>query len=152
MPNYDRAVGMRFRVALSLCGCFLAGSLAGCGSGEPFSYVKVNGKASYSDGTPIPAKIRLTFIAVNPPTTDQTTIPRPAAAITNSDGTFDNVTSHTYGDGLIPGKHKVVLTVESGRGGESTTNLFAPEYSDPTKTPIEVDTANLPMEIKVKKP
>ncbi|HEV3415599.1 MAG TPA: hypothetical protein VG056_02250, partial [Pirellulales bacterium] len=77
MPTYDRDVGMRFRVALCLCGCFLAGSLAGCGSGEPFSYVKVNGKVSYTDGTPIPAKIKLTFIAVNPPTVDQATIARP---------------------------------------------------------------------------
>jgi hypothetical protein len=135
-----------------LCGCFLAGSLAGCGSGEPFSYVPVSGKVTYADGTPIPAKLKLIFIAVNPPTADAGTVPKPGAAITNSDGTFDAVTSHTYGDGLIPGKHKVVLTVSTGRGGESTTDLFGPEYSDPNKTPIEVDTANLPMEIKVKKP
>jgi hypothetical protein len=143
---------MRFRVALCLCGCFLAGSLAGCGSGEPFSYVKVNGKVSYTDGTPIPAKIKLTFIAVNPPTVDQATIARPAGAVANADGTFDVVTSHTYDDGLIPGKHKVVLAVAAGRGGDSTTNLFAPEYSDPNKTPLEVNTANLPMVINVKKP
>ena len=106
---------------------------------------------SYTDGTPIPAKLKLIFIAVNPPTVDQTTQARPAGAITNTDGTFDVVTCHTYDDGLIPGKHKVVLTVAAGRGGDSGTNLFA-EYSDPNKTPIEVDTANLPMEIKVKKP
>jgi hypothetical protein len=37
-------------------------------------------------------------------------------------------------------------------GGSLPKTIAAPEYGDSNKTPLEVDTAKQPFEIKVKKP
>lgn len=130
---------------------FLILLLSGCG-GEPFSMVKASGKITYEDGTLLPAKdnfVRLTFFPQTPPL-DEKTHPRPGSADVHlEDGTFDFVTSHKYRDGLTVGKHKVVI---------STTYMHEvpkgvpPEYNDPNKTPLEVDTAQQPFMLKVRKP
>jgi hypothetical protein len=128
-----------------LCLVLILGSgLPGCDSGNsPFKYVPVSGKVSYEDGTPIKAGIRLQFKSL-----DQSAIesahPRPALTTIDAEGNFENVTSHKYGDGLVPGKHQVAIL--------DADKLVPPEYTNVNTSPLIVDTANLPLEIKVPKP
>ncbi len=130
-----------------------AGSLSGCGSGDPFSYVPTTGKVTYEDGTPIPAPVvHLTFVAENPPTIDEKTFaPKGKADVTSTDGSFDVVTSHNYNDGLLPGKHKV-LAIATDDKHQIIEGVIPPEYKEVNKTPLEIDTANQPLVIKIKKP
>ncbi|MHC4178802.1 MAG: hypothetical protein ACYSWU_14925 [Planctomycetota bacterium] len=89
-------------LAWLLCG------LAGCGSGEPFDMLPVSGKVTYEDGSLISAaRVEVTFGPQAKPI-DGKTYPRPGRAEVNvADGTFSEVTSHKYGDGLVLGKHKI---------------------------------------------
>ncbi len=127
----------------------ICGFTVGCGSGGPYDYVKVRGKISYEDGSPIPNKgIRLRFVAQDAPQTENA-FPRPAFARVDSQGEFDCATSYKYGDGLIPGKHKV--SIEMGNG--PSVQLAVPkEFQTIATTPLVVDTADSPFEIKVPKP
>jgi hypothetical protein len=123
----------------------------GCGSGDPFSYVKVSGKVAYEDDTLIPLDgMFLNFYSQTRPI-DAKTYPRIGTTLVQkSDGTFSSVTSHLAGDGLIRGKHKV--TVTSSTQGPLPSSMVPVEYADPEKTPIEVDTAQQPFVLKVRKP
>ena len=121
----------------------------GCGSNSPFDYVKVNGKVIYDDGSAVPfsGETRIIFESAAPPI-DEATHARPAVAYLKADGTFESVTSYKYGDGLIRGKHKVLLSAADVSGKP----LFPPEYADINTTPAEIDTADSPLEIKIRKP
>ena len=120
----------------------------GCGSSSPFDYVKVSGKITYDDGTAIPGSLRLKFVAEDAPTVEGA-VPRPAFANVNDRGEFDCVTSYKYGDGLIPGRHKVAVEA----GGKPDAKPRVPkEYLTIATTPLEVDTADAPFDIKVPKP
>jgi hypothetical protein len=122
---------------------------AGCGGGGPFEYVPVTGKITYDDGSVIPAPgMKLQFIAQDVEPVDGM-YPRPASADLNGQGEFTEATSHKYADGLIPGKHKVALMYATDANGKP---VVPAEYTDSEKTPLVVDTANLPLEIKVPKP
>jgi hypothetical protein len=123
------------------------GVISGCGSDSPFEYVPIQGKVTYEDGSLIPASFELRFQALAPPI--GTAHPRPAMAEVKSDGTFDEVTSYKYGDGLVPGKHKVVIAYATDATGRS---LVPDEYTTVMTTPLEIDTAEAPLEIKVPKP
>ena len=137
-----------FRPFLVFCLVLLA---PGCGSRDPFSYTRVNGKIVYEDGTLIPVDpLVLTFYPQRPPI-DAKTFPRVGTAhVDKETGTFRAVTTSKPGDGLVRGKHKVTLT-DSWRQ-PLDASLVPPEYGDPAKTPLEVDTADLPFELEVRKP
>lgn len=123
-------------------------STLGCGSGSPFKYVAVSGKATYEDGTPIPGGCRLMFTAQDAAPVGNA-YPRTGIASVDGNGAFDCVTSYKYGDGLVPGKHKVVVQAANERDGK----LVVPkEYASLETTPLIIDTANSPLEIKVPKP
>ncbi|HKD37996.1 MAG TPA: hypothetical protein VKB78_14385 [Pirellulales bacterium] len=129
--------------------------MSGCGSGDPYSYVPASGKVTYDDGSVIQApQVRLTFIAVDPPTSgDEKIHARPGVVTADpKTGEFSDITSHKYGDGLLPGKHKVMVNPTDERG-TALDGVVPPEYRDAKQTPIEVDT-NKPetFQIKVKKP
>lgn len=130
-------------LALAVC-CF-----SGCGSGAPFDYIPVSGKITYDDGTPIPAGgIRLGFRSIDAkPVGDAH--PRPAEAVVDAQGNFGSATSYKPNDGLIPGKHKVTIAYATDAKGKL---LVAKEYTDGSTTPLVVDTATLPLEIKVPRP
>jgi hypothetical protein len=123
----------------------LSCAFLGCGSGSPFKYVKASGKITYEDGSPL-RNVRLLFAAQEAPTVEGAH-PRPAVANVNDQGDFDCVTSYKYGDGLIPGKHKVAIDA----GGPDNPTV-SKEYQSIATTPLMVDTATLPLEIKVPKP
>jgi len=143
-----RLTKLRFRLADALLMGIGLMSI-GCSSGEPFEYVEASGNLSYEDGDPIGnGGIRLQFVSV-----DQKAIdgyhPRPALTNVDKEGKFDSVTSYKFGDGLLPGKHKVAILSATDERGRS---LIPKEYSHVKTTPLVVDTANIPFHIKVPKP
>jgi hypothetical protein len=123
--------------------------LGGCRDDNPFSQVPVSGRILYEDGSIIPAKaMRLVFSSEAPAVGNQH--PRPASAFVNvSDGTFSEATTLTNGDGLVRGKHKVVVDLTPL---ESQPNAVPEKYGRVTTTPLLVDTNNLPMDIRISKP
>ncbi len=127
--------------------------MTGCsGSNDPFSYATVSGKVTYEDGSIIPANnIKVSFVSESPPAGNK--YPRPGwALVDEKTGKFGCPTSHTPFDGLVRGKHKVVITVASGPQ-PLPANLVPPEYADPKKTPLEADTADPnSFNLKVHKP
>jgi hypothetical protein len=122
---------------------------AGCGDKGPFQYMPVEGKLTYEDGSPIPAaSIMLQFESLDAkPVGDMH--PRPAMASVDSTGVFKNATSLKYADGLIPGRHKVALHYATDAKGK----LLVPKpYTHLGTTPLEIDTGDGTIEIKVPKP
>lgn len=132
-----------------LCFSLATVCLGGCSDSAPFSYVPVSGRVTYEDGTAIPASgMKLQFEPLDAQTVNGMH-PRIATADLDSEGRFSNATSHKYGDGLVPGKHKVAIGYATDKNG----NLLIPkEDASLGETQLTVDTANLPFEIKVPKP
>lgn len=120
----------------------------GCGSSGPFDYVPVDGNVTYEDGSLLPGQFKLIFVAQDAAEVAGA-VPRPAQANVDDKGHFDCVTSHKYGDGLIPGKHKVVVQVARRAGDKQ---VIANDYTNSETTPLIIDTADAPLEIKVPKP
>jgi hypothetical protein len=125
--------------------------LAGCGgTGNPFDSVPVSGKVSYEDGSLIPVQgIKIYFHCLEPPKDGMH--PRPATVGVGPDGTFKDVTTYKYADGLVLGRHKVSLVCQEG--GTLTTKI-PKDYALPAKTPlvIEVTESGQFLEIKIPKP
>ena len=137
---------LRSLAKFAVVGGLMLSAMVGCGSDQPFSYVPMSGKVTYEDGTPVTAG-RLQFESQAP--AQRTLHPRPAVALIKPDGTFDAVTSHKHGDGLIPGKHKVSFIFATDQGGKA---LVPSEYTSMATTPLVIDTEDAPLEIKVPKP
>jgi hypothetical protein len=129
----------------------VAACAAGCSGGSPYTVVPVSGTIKYDDGSLIPAEsIMLRFEPEAAPL-DAKTYPRKGMTLVNvADGTFDSVTTHHHGDGLVAGKHKVFI-FPTAKGGKAV-KLIPDEYNDPAKSLLEVDTDNQPFELRVKKP
>lgn len=128
-------VFLRSVLAVGLCV-----ALGGCGNPDPFGYVNASGKVTYDDGSVIPAaRIEVHFIPQGG-AIDEKTHPRPGLAYPNvADGTFDDVTSYKPGDGIVRGKHKVLVRTFDASGNEIP--LVPKTYTDEATTPLEVDTA-----------
>ena len=128
-------------------------ALTGClGSSEPFDYVEVTGKVTYEDGSIIPAdNITVTFVP-QLESVDETIYPPSGMADVNvADGTFDTVTSRNYGDGIVPGKHKVLVQAFIGEMEPSTA--IPAIYADPATTPLEIDTSDTkPLKLLIARP
>jgi len=125
--------------------------VAGCSSnGDPFGYVKAYGKVTYDDGSLIPARfMMLNFISETPPVGNQ--YPRHGTTVVDpTTGEFHSVTTHTGEDGVVRGKLKVTITAEDHH--PLPANLVPVEYGDPKKTPLEIDSDQMPIVIKVPKP
>jgi hypothetical protein len=136
----------RFRPAV----LFLLLFLAGCGGGDPFQHASISGKITYEDGSPIVVDpLILRFVPQTAPIAAKTH-PRPGTATVSKDGTFSSATTYKFNDGLVKGKHKVILV--GANGAPIPPSIVPPEYCDPIKTPLEVDTAQLPFDLKVRKP
>ena len=124
--------------------------LAGCGSDGPFEYVAVTGKVTYDDGTLIPVSgLKIYFHCLEPPKDGMHV--RPGISSVGSDGTFKDITTYRYADGLVLGKYKVSLICEEGGG---LTPKIPKEYALPEKTPlrVEVTESGQFLEVKVPKP
>ena len=145
-------IDLERRIATAACLLpLLSIVFAGCGSGDPFEYVQVSGRVSYEDGTLIPAaKLRVTFIP-EMQAIDARTHPRAGMAYVNvADGSFDNFTSHLPGDGVVPGKHRVLIVALDET--EELSPLVPREYYSGSQTPLIVDTADTPFHFQIPKP
>lgn len=122
----------------------------GCGTSSPFDYQPTSGTITYEDGQPIsPGGLELCFAAqVESP--DGEAYPRTAIAHVDGSGKFNEVTSYKFGDGLIPGKHKVFIKSGAGPDGKP---LVSKEYASVDSTPLLVDSSSTDvLEIKVPRP
>lgn len=142
-----RATGVAMLATLAAFG--------GC-SDMPFDVVPVQGKVTYTDGSPIKANsLLVTFTPVDAPTVDGMTAPGGQTYVNAEDGTFSSVTTRRPGDGLFVGRHKVVVVAfEPGRDQRPRPSRAVPSrYHKTTTTPLEVDveSANQFLEIKVDK-
>ena len=126
-----------------------AALLAGCGDDGPFEYMPVHGTLTYEDGQTIPAGgIMLQFESQDAKPVEGMH-PRPAGATVDSKGRFESATSLKYGDGLIPGKHKVALHYATDKAGK----LLVPKaYTHLGTTPLVIDTGDGAITIKVPRP
>ncbi len=89
----------------------------------------------------------LVFDSQAPPVGDAH--PRSGTVYVNAEGKFNKITSYKYGDGLTPGKHKVTIFYANDEEG----NLLVPlECTRGATTPLIIDTADAPLEIKVPRP
>lgn len=124
-------------------------ALSGCGSSGPYDYVPVSGTITYEDGSKIPlAGARLLFFPQDAPEIGSA-VPRQAMANLDAEGGFDCATSYKYGDGLIPGKHKVVIQANPLVAGKL---IFPKACNNESETPLVIDTADTPLAIKVPQP
>jgi hypothetical protein len=139
------------RVELSALALLLLCVVSGCGSDNPFEQVQVSGTLRYDDGSLIPADlIILKFEPLAPPLDKKTFPPAGMSYVNVEDGSFDVVTSHRYADGLVRGKHRVLVAATTSSG--DATSLVPPEYVDSDRTPLIVDTADSPFQLVVRKP
>jgi hypothetical protein len=125
--------------------------LVGCSGGGPYDIVEVSGTVKYDDGSLIPAESILLRFEPQAASLDAKTHPRKGLTRVNvADGSFESVTTHKHGDGIVAGKHKVLIfpTTKDGKPAK----LIPDEYNDPATTPLEVDTDNPVLELRVKKP
>lgn len=110
--------------------------IAGCGTDNPYDVVPISGTVTYEDGTPIPGEyVTITFLP-QVENLDPKTYPRSAQARVNPDGTFANASTYEYGDGVIPGEHKVII--ESVDENESPTGAIPPGYGSQESTPLTI--------------
>jgi hypothetical protein len=126
--------------------------LGGCSNGDdPFSYAKVSGTVTYEDGSLIPANsMKVSFISETEAVGNK--FPKPGSALVDEKtGKFGCPSSHNPFDGLVRGKHKVLIL--AGAGGALPASLVPPEYADRNKTPLEADTDKPDsFNLKVRKP
>ena len=121
----------------------------GCGSGEPFDYLPVEGQLTYEDGQPVPAAgIVLEFVTLDVGPNEEFH-PRPGSSKLNEEGKFTCATSYKYGDGLVPGRHKVAIYFATDKQGQL---LVPKEYTHIASTPLIIDTAESPLDIKIPRP
>jgi hypothetical protein len=129
----------------------LLGSLSGCGGGQPYKTVKISGKVTYDDGSLIQAEALTLIFSPQVKAVDAKTTAKDGTAMVNvADGTFSCASTYGYGDGVIPGKHKIA--VQPMKGGVPAPGLVPANYMDPKKTPLErtIDSATT-LELKVPK-
>ena len=140
-------------IAGILCGAMVVAASSGCGgSDDPFTYKKISGSVTYDDGSLIEApQLSVKFNPIDPKVVDGNKYPKSGSA--NMDiatGKFDSVTSHTFGDGLVPGKYTVTVVAQDEQ--KHQLPLVGPQYADASKSPLVFDTNDAPWTITVKKP
>ena len=122
----------------------------GCSS-EPFDYIPASGSVTYEDGSLIPAdRLVITFVPQVELGDEKVHPPNSIADVNTADGTFDAVTSHQNGDGMIAGRHKVQIVALDAQ--QNLTAAVPRLYTSASTTPLEVDTADRPFQLKIPKP
>lgn len=145
----------RSDVCFSLALILGLSSMLGCGSDMPFDVVPVHGKVTYDDGSLIPADSML--VNFNPISSESKTKVAPPGGQTTvnvQDGTFTAVSSHRANDGLVIGRHKVVVVAfKKGPNGSVPSEAVPAIYRNESSTPleVEVESSNQPLEIKLSK-
>jgi predicted small lipoprotein YifL len=124
--------------------CLLLSGIVGCGGGGPFDIVPVSGKVTNEDGSTIEAdRVRIYFDPQVKPIDKKTHPKRGVTDVDVTDGTFAEVTTHKFGDGLIVGKHTVKVVTYDENGKEIPLEV--------TPSEVEVTSAGASLDLKVKK-
>jgi hypothetical protein len=108
----------------------------------PFDVVPVNGKVTYEDGSLIKAgSILVTFNPVDVPRKGKMAAPGGQTYVNVEDGTFAGVTSRRQDDGVVLGRHQVVVvSFETGPTGMPVpSNAVPAKYRKTATTPLEVE-------------
>ena len=135
--------------------------IGGCSRKGP-KMVKVSGTVKFKDGTTLPvpqreqggsATIRFESAGGAEADPDDPSKPRkPATGAIKPDGSFE-LTTVKRGDGVIPGRYKVAVTV-IGKYGDPTSSLIPPKYNNPETSGlgvIEIDKARSDLEFLLDK-
>ena len=130
-------------LGLVLAGLLLAG-MTGCGASNPFDMAPVQGKITYEDGSVISGdRIEVEFTPQGEAIGNMT--PKPGKAnVSMADGTFTDVTTLDFNDGLIVGQHQVEAVLYDARG--KATDLTVVESE------ITIQGGQNELAIRVKKP
>jgi hypothetical protein len=156
--SYTKSVGRRWATRATAAGiiCLLtaAAILSFIFSGSKddlYYYSRVAGSVLYEDGQAIPADtLMLTFIPLAQPKSPRIH-PRPGlAAVDPNTGTFKSASSRRPGDGLVQGRHRVLVTGNNRL--PLTYDLVPIEYTDFKTTPLEIDTDETPLNLKIRRP
>lgn len=135
-------------------GLFLTLTFVGCRNEMPFDLVPISGKVAYEDGGRIEAgSIVITFNPIDASADGGVTPPGAQAEANVEDGSFSSVTTRRPGDGVLMGRHKVVvLSFDPRADGRPVASTAVPEQYrkiDTTPLAVEIAEANQFLEIKV---
>ena len=111
--------------------------MAGCRSKEPFSFVPVTGKITYSDKTPIPADEIMVRLVPLEPARNGTDVAGAATGYADGkSGVFDGVTTHKPNDGVVPGRYRVMVVPMKDH---EPNKALAAKYFSPTESPLVIE-------------
>ncbi|MDZ7618619.1 MAG: hypothetical protein U1E05_16575 [Patescibacteria group bacterium] len=144
---------MQQRLFSRLAALALPVVLAGCGSSDPYDTVSVSGTVRYVDGSHIPASRITLFFVPQVSAVDAKTHPRNATAEVNvEDGTFSNASTFHFGDGVIPGRQKVMVRAYDENDGPSRAVPDKYGAEDTTPLEIEIDGKTKTLALKIETP
>jgi hypothetical protein len=107
---------------------------------------------TYADGTILPAEgLQIVFYPQNVATDVRNRARAGRAVVDGRTGMFSSVTSRKAKDGLLRGRHKVTLHLPEA-ASEQLGQVFDPEYSDVSRTPLSIDVTTVPIVISIEKP
>jgi hypothetical protein len=125
--------------------------IAGCGGKGPYRTTKISGTITYDDGSIIPAeRIEIKFISQEPPLDGKTHPKIGLAEVNEADGSFNEVSTYEFADGLIQGKHKVA--VMSLDAMNLPTDAIPEPFRSPDTSNLTVDSAQIPFKLVIPKP
>jgi hypothetical protein len=121
------------------------------GTSDPFTYHRVSGQVVYDDGSLIPAgDLMLTFVPMVG-TAVGARHPRPGyATVMVKTGDFTCASTRRHGDGLVAGRHKVLVTGPNRL--PLAKEVLSADYAAYDTTPLEVDTRTQRFDLVVKRP
>jgi len=134
--------------------------IGGCSKKGP-KMVKVSGTVKFRDGTALPvpqrdrggsATIRFEPADIEDGSADPNRPRKPAYGAIKPDGSYE-VTTVKPGDGVIPGRYKVAVTV-MGKYADPSSSLIPQRYSDPETSGfgvIEIDKSRSDLEFLLDK-
>jgi hypothetical protein len=117
-------------------------AIVGCYSDMPFDVVPVQGKVTYDDGTLIKSdSVLVMFNPINAERKGKMVPPGGQASVNMHDGTFSAVSTRRKADGVVVGRHKVVVvSFETDRNGNPVPSNAVPAiYRKVSTTPLEID-------------
>jgi hypothetical protein len=140
LPPDRNAYGKR---ASQLVILLLMGStLTSCGPKPPFDLTAVEGKVTYDDGSLIQADKLLVKFFPQGIQIKGKDAPRASETYADvSDGTFSDLTTWKYADGVMVGHHKVVVISlrEGSHSAGDPTRVVPLRYQQEDTTPLEVE-------------
>ena len=126
-------------------------ALAGCGEKSPFQYVDISGTVRYEDSSLLPVHaLVINFHPQISPSVAGKSARMGSVLINSATGEFANVVSIKGQKGVVRGKHKVTLHLPGRQ--PLPPDVASLDYSNPEKTPIEINADDRHFDIRVSRP